>query len=344
MKSKRNFVAPLIMVTAIIFLIAFTGGVGIAQDIVKVGTVGGLTDAGIFVAQTKGYFNEQGIILDYKVFASSSDFMPVLGSGQLDVAGIITAAGLFNSIASGINLRIVGDKQSVLKDFTTPVFLMRKDLFDSGKYQKPEDLKGFKFVVSAKPSLSWFSAIEWIRRKGLKENDFTWVELGYPQMLPALQSKSVDMVHIIEPFTTKVIEAGVAVLVGDAYEATPDGTVVPLVYSETFATQKKDLGQKFMVAYMKGVRDYNDAYRKNKSRAEITKILADATKTDPTLVERMRKGGLDPDQKVNKKWIIATQDFLFDHKYVHKKIDIDKLIDPSFAEYAVKQLGGEYKY
>ena len=344
MKLRTKRPTLRVVFVSLIIMTIFTGSVMAASNTVKVGTVGGLTDAGIFIAQAKGYFSEQGIALDHKMFGSSSDFMPALGSGQLDVAGIIVSAGLFNSVAGGINLRIVGDKQSVMKDFTTPVFIIRKDLFESGKHQKLADLKGLRFAISAKPSLSWFCSVEWAQMKGLKEKDVTWVELGYPQMLPSFQSKSIDIAHIIDPFTTKVIEANMADLIGDAYEVTPDGTVVPIVYSEAFAAQKRDLAQKFMVAYMKGVRDYNDAYRKNKNRAEITKILADATKTDSALVERMRKGGLDPDQKVNKKWISATQDFLFNHKYVHQKIDLDKLIDPSFAEYAVKQLAGPYKY
>jgi hypothetical protein len=88
-----------------------------------------------------------------------------------------------------------------------------------------------------------------------------------------------------------------ATVVGDSYEVTPDATIVPIIYSEAFATQKKDLANKFMVAYMKGVRDYNDAYRKDKNRGEITKILANAVKMDPVLVERMRKGGWTPTRR-----------------------------------------------
>lgn len=344
MVRGRKLYAPLVILVVLIVLHVFTGPVVAAPANVVIGTVGGLTDAGIFIAQAKGYFKEQGITVDHKVFGSSSDFMPALGSGQLDIAGIIISAGLFNSVAGGINLRIVGDKQSVLKDFTTPVYLIRKDLYDSGKHKKLSDMKGLKFAVSAKPSLGWFASVEWARKMGLQEKDVNWVELGYPQIMPAFESKSIDMAKTIEPFSTKITDAGVATLIGDDFEVTPNGTVVALVYSEGFATKKRDLGQKFMVGYMKGVRDYNDAYRKNKNRVEITKILADATKTDPVLVEKMRKGGLDPNQKVEKKWISATQDFLFDHKYVQKKVDIDKMIDPSFAEYAVKQLGGEYRY
>jgi NitT/TauT family transport system substrate-binding protein len=343
MKPTRKRVALGLLSVVVMVLTASIGAIAATPSTVKIGTVGGLTDAGIFIAQARGYFNEQGITLDYKVFGSSSDFMPALGSGQLDIGGIIVSAGLFNSVASGINLRVVGDKQSVMKDFCTPVYVIRKDLFDSGKHQNLGDLKGLKFAVSGKPTLGWFASVEWAKMKGLKEKDVTWVELGYPQMLPAFESKSIDIAKLIDPFTTKIIDARAGVLIGDDWEVTPDGTVVPIVYSEAFATQKRDLGQKFMVAYVKGVREYNDAYRKNKNRAEITKILADATKMNPALVESMRKGGLDPDQKVSKKWIIATQDFLFDHKYVHQKIDIDKLIDPSFAEYAVKQLG-PYRY
>lgn len=344
MARIRKLSAPLVALSVFLALAGFTGPVVAAPANVIIATLGGLTDAGIFIADAKGYFKEQGITIEHKIFGSSSDFMPALGSGQIDVAGLIMAAGLFNSVANGINLRIVGDKQSHPKGFTTAVFMVRKDIYDSGKYQKLSDMKGLKFAVAAKPTFAWYLSVEWARRKGLQEKDVNWMELGHPQMIAALQSKSLDMVNTIEPFATKIAEAGAATVVGDAYDVTPNGTTVGLVYSETFGTKKRDLGQKFMVAYMKGVRDYNDAYRKNKNRAEITKILADATKTEPALVEKMRKGGLDPDQKVEKKWIIATQDFLYDHKYVQKKIDIDKVIDPSFADYAVKQLGGPYKY
>jgi len=311
---------------------------------VSVGTVGGLTDAGIFIGLEKGYFKEQGINIDYKVFGSSSDFMPLIGAGQLDVAGIVIAAGLFNSIANDIKLRIVGDKQSILKGFTSTVAVVRKDLVDSGKYKTPTDLKGLRFAVSALPSGTWYTYVEWARAKGIKESEIQWVELGFPQMAPSYRSKSIDAGSLFEPFLTQCLDQGLVTVVGDSYEVTPGATIVPIVYSEPFATQKKDLANKFMVAYMKGVRDYNDAYRKDKNRAETTKILANAVKMDPVLVERMRKGGLDPDQKVNKKWIITLQDFLFNHKYVPKKVDIDKIVDPSFVEYAIKQLGGQYRY
>ncbi len=346
MNSRTNRLVRLILLgTLIALILPAISRVALAQLApVKVATVGGLTDAGIFIAQAKGYFKAQGIALDYKVFGSSSDFMPALGAGQLDVGGIVIAAGLFNSIASGVNLRIVGDKQSLMKGFAGSVIVVRKDLMDSGRYKKPADLKGLKFAVSAKPTGTWYICVEWARARGAREEDINWLELGYPQMVPSFQSKAIDAALLIEPFLTRALDQGIIRVVGDAYEVIPDGTSVPIVYSEDFATQKRDLANRFMVAYLKGVRDYNDAYRKGKNRAEITKILADAAKTDPAFVERMVKGGLDPDQKVNKKWIVATQDFLYDHKYVPKKIDIDKLVDPSFAEYAVKQLGGPYKY
>ena len=334
------------VIAVFIWLIPFSAFAAEPLKTVSVGTVGGLTDAGIFIGQERGYFKEQGINVDYKVFGSSSDFMPLIGAGQLDVAGIVVAAGLFNAIANDIKLRIVGDKQSMLKGFSTSLIVMRKDLVDSGKYKTPKDLKGLRFAVSAKPTNTGYICVEWARAggAGTKEEDINWVELGYPQIVPSLQNKSIDAALLIEPFLTRALDQGLATVVGDSYDVTPEGTSVPIVYSEVFATQKKDLANKFMVAYMKGVRDYNDAYRKNKNRAEITKILADAAKVDPVLVERMRKGGLDPDQKVNKKWIIALQDFLYTHKYVPKKVDIDKIIDDSFAEYAVKQLGGRYRY
>ena len=63
---------------ALVALMVIAGEAMAAPVNVIVGTVGGLTDAGIFIAQTRGYFKEQGITVDHKIFASSSDFISMI--------------------------------------------------------------------------------------------------------------------------------------------------------------------------------------------------------------------------------------------------------------------------
>ena len=47
----------------------------------------------------------------------------------------------------------------------------------------------------------------------------------------------------------------------------------------------------------------------------------------------------DPDGRVHAETIAAAQDWFADHGYVATKVDLTKVIDNQFADYAVQQLG-----
>src|SRR5713101_7082326 len=67
-----------------------------------------------------------------------------LGAGQLDVGGGATSAGLFNSAARGIGIKIIADKGSNLPGYSYVSLLVRKELVDSGKFKTLQDLKGLR--------------------------------------------------------------------------------------------------------------------------------------------------------------------------------------------------------
>ncbi len=59
---------------------------GRAAALVRMGYLGVSSDAGIFIALDKGYFQEQGLDLSLERFGVGADQMPLLGAGQLDIA------------------------------------------------------------------------------------------------------------------------------------------------------------------------------------------------------------------------------------------------------------------
>ena len=75
---------------------------------------------------------------------------------------------------------------------------------------------------------------------------------------------------------SEVVRKGVAVDVSNPGDTAGSGAArinVPLVYSERFAADRAT-AQAFMIAYMKGVRAYNDAFVKNIDKAAVIEILA----------------------------------------------------------------------
>ncbi len=73
-----------------------------AGDTVRVGIIGTISDAGLLIADRKGYFNQEGINAVFTAFDSAARMVAPLGAGQLDVGAGSASAGLYNAVARGI--------------------------------------------------------------------------------------------------------------------------------------------------------------------------------------------------------------------------------------------------
>src|SRR5215216_3092625 len=71
-----------------------------------------VSNAPIYVAQEKGYYQEQGLEIEFSRMQGGGEMIAPLASGQVDAAIGAPSAGLFNAIARDVPLRIVADKGS----------------------------------------------------------------------------------------------------------------------------------------------------------------------------------------------------------------------------------------
>src|SRR5215813_1741164 len=264
----------------------------------KIGQVGGISDAAIHIAEAKGYFKEQGLALDPMPFASAAQMVAPLGTGELQVGGGASSAGLFNAIGRGVGLVIVADKGNLDPGHGYEAIVVRKEL--AGTIKGPKDLKGRRVAISALDISPEVTLDTYLRQGGLTEKDVNLVTVPHPDMLQALKNGSIDVGLPIEPFVSRILAAGVAsVLVRDD-KVTPGHQVAVVLFSEKFA-QQRELAVRFMKAYILGARFYNDAFVKKRpeKRAEAIDILVKATKLDRALFEAMVMPGLNPSGKVN---------------------------------------------
>ncbi|TMB80982.1 MAG: ABC transporter substrate-binding protein [Chloroflexi bacterium] len=306
---------------------------------IKFGQVGTISDAAIFIADAKGYFKEQGITLDLQTFQSAANMTTPLGTGELDAGGGAPSAGLFNAIGRGVNIRIVADKGSLTPGHGYEAVIVRKDLADRVKSAK--DMKGLKVSIAAQDIVPEYSLDAFLRTGGLTIKDITVVPLAFPDMIAALANKAIDVAVPTEPTATRILDAGTGVLITRTDVVVPGEQTAVILYSEKFASQNKDAAVRFMKAYLQGARFYNDAFDKKDpaKRKEAIDILAKGTKLDAALIERVVLPGIDPNGAVNTKSLDAAQQYFVQKGSQTKAIDMSKVVDTSFAEAAVKELG-----
>ena len=309
---------------------------------VSIGVVSSSSDGGIFVANERGYFKEEGIDLDIQRFQTLVDMVAPLTGGQLQIAAGGLAASLFNAADRGVGLRIVADKgQAPSPEWDFAALVIRKDLIDAGQVKDYRDLKGLRLVTSGRGNSPEVALATALRKGGLSLQDVNFTQMGFPDMVAAFQNKGIDGGIVIEPFVSRIVSDGSGVRWnGNVDIFGGNEQIAAIVYGEQFAT-RTDVAQHWMNAYIRGVRDYNDAFGpKKKSRDEVVQILAaNTTVKDPKVFDQMRPAGLDPDGKLDTSSMKTDLNYYVESGQVKSSADLSKLIDTSFQEAAVKALG-----
>ncbi len=92
--------------------------------------------------------------------------------------------------------------------------------------------------------------------------------LAFADSLAAMAGKKVDAAFMVEPLITQANEKNIARVLVRAGSVDPGAELAVLMYSGAFA-KETDAATKFMVAYLKGARDYYDAFYEKKDRDAV---------------------------------------------------------------------------
>jgi len=300
-----------------------------------------MSSAAMFIAKERGYFKEQGINAVINPFkASGAKMVPFLATGQLFVGGGNINAGMYNAIAHDIPIKIVSDKGTVSPGHGYLALIVRKDHVDSGRYKSFKDLKGMTMAVTAKGVSQEIVTEMYLKSVGLSLKDITLRHLAYSDINIALANKSIDASVQIEPFVAAAVQNDFAVRVAGDDEIYPNQQSAAIMYSPVFMKKYPEKAKGFMVAYVKALRDYNDAFEKNQGKDEIISILTKHTKIkDKKIYQNVVPVGLSPDGLVNVDSLKQDANWYFKRGYVKQSPDVDTIVDLSYARHAVKILG-----
>jgi NitT/TauT family transport system substrate-binding protein len=312
------------------------------QQVTKlnIGVVGGISDAAVYIANDKGWFKEQGIEIATTRFDSAAQMVAPLGTGQLDIGGGAPSAGLLNAIAKDVPLKIVADKGNLDPGHGYEAMMVRKDQVD--KYKRPSDLKGKKVSISARNISPEVTLDVFLRTGGLTVKDVDVVTMAHADMGQALANGSIDMGAPIEPFVTQFAEKGLASIWHRNDEIFPRQQVAVILYGPNFVKDRPELAKKFMLAYLRAIRYYNDAFSKKDAakKKDIVKILASNTAVkEQSLYDKMVMPGLDFNGHVNSDALEFQQNYYLANGSQKTRVDLAKAVDHSYVDWAAQKLG-----
>lgn len=308
------------------------------EQIVKVGMKQVISDAGILIGMAKGYYKDLGITIEPIQFSTGQEMINQLAAGQLDVGATVTSSGLFNAMSRDIPIKIVADKGINVPAQGYYRLIIRKDLVPTIKDYN--DLRGKRIAIVGTASLDEISLARILAKAQLQMTDIDLqIIRSFPDMLVSLGNKSIDAAMVIEPFITLAISKNLADPWKDPVDYDPDAQTALLVFG-TNMTKNPDVANRFMTAYIQSLRDYNDAFFKNKNKKQIVDILCEySVIKDASLYEKMFPTGLNPNGYVREKGILMDLAWYKQNNLLKSDIHYWDAVDNQYVDFAIKHLG-----
>ena len=226
-------------------------------QVVRVSLRNAIANAPLLIADEEGFFAKEGIKLEYITMSTNlTQSMPALEQEKIDALAGQLNIGLFNAMAKGARSRIVADRGHIDAEANCDFvgIVGRGSVFGAGE-PGAKELRGLRFGLNV-AGASGYIAARYLSSKGLKMSDVEFVSLPDNVTIQGLEDGSLHAMFATEPRLTPALKRG-HVLIAPSSKYVPGLQYGIIVFGPSLLERNRDLGQRFINAYLKGVRQFN---------------------------------------------------------------------------------------
>jgi hypothetical protein len=154
-----------------------------------------------------------------------------------------------------------------------------------------------------------------------------------PAQMEALNQGATDLITNNEPWTTIFSDAGHRPVLAPVAEILPGSEAAVVLFGRRLL-EESDLGNRVMVAYLKGVRQYSEG-----ATDRNVEILAEHIGLEPDLLRRICWQAIRSDGVLNTASVDEFQAWAVEQGYQDSVVPVEQYYDPRFLEYANGVLG-----
>jgi len=305
--TKRWFL--IVLVVGLIILAAIIHIFHQPTTAVRIGYQRTLLYLPIFVADERGFFEEEGLKVKLERFNSANLMIQALLSRQIDVTGM----SALNVLAT-----VENEEPGQFKMFLFEVFT-KKEHADhilvpvDSSVNDLSDLKGKRIGVHPGTTIKMYATMS-LRQFLDTEKDVEFVELAPSLQVQAIASKQVDALFALEPVSAIAISKGYARDLGGFIAQHTIDPAYPgaSVFSSDFIDEKKELAEKVQQAVYSAV----DFIRENPGEAK--KVLARYLGLEEEILPNLKLIGWVKTNEVDTSAIQQLLNIYAEHRIVDK--------------------------
>ncbi|GAA1454489.1 ABC transporter substrate-binding protein [Nocardiopsis tropica] len=186
----------------------------------------------------QGFFADRGIALEIQPGSGGAAAIPGVVSGNFEFAFGNTVS-LLVARDQGLPLKVfangVSSNGEQGADFSA-VFVR-----DDSPVETAADLEGTTVAANNLLNIGDTTVRESVREAGGDPSDIEFVEMAFPDMVPALENGQIDAAWLVEPFTTAALEAGNREIASNFVDTHPELSVAAYFTSEEMLAQEPEL-------------------------------------------------------------------------------------------------------
>ncbi|CAM5317392.1 ABC transporter substrate-binding protein [Eoetvoesiella caeni] len=181
-------------------------------ETVNLGMLPIVNQAPVFLGDELGYFEEEGLKINPRMFQGGAAIASAVISGDVDFGyGNVVSVAL--AFSNGAPVRIVATSE-LADDSVIDAVLVKKD----SPITRLKELEGKRVAVNSFKNILELVVREGVRVDGGDPDKVVFVEAPFPQMGALLNDNHIDVAVNVEPFVTMMVESGHATVLANAFE------------------------------------------------------------------------------------------------------------------------------
>lgn len=333
--SRRTILGTIAGLTAFSAVATFAN----AADKITVGALRFTSHSASFIAFEKGYFKEEGLDVEFKFFQAAQPIAVAIASGDIDF-GVTALTGGFFSLADKGALKVIGGLMAEKKGAPGNTILVSNKAYKAG-VRTPADLKGKSWAMTQQGSSFHYMAGIIAENNGFTTADMKLKPLQkVGSMIGALKSGQVDAMAIVPHIASGLAKGGAAKIIGQLQDM-GDYQVTTIFTSSKNTTEKKDVVERFLRAYSKGIADYLAVMQHQTKDPAATEAMVDlihkyvyASRPREKAAPSIKAGAvyLSEGAALDLANVTAQLTWFQKHKLAPASLTVEKMVDTSFVK------------